>query len=203
MVPKDDGCSVLIAEIAAKCDIPSDVLVRLLRQAMTYGLFWEPSVGMIAHTELSKEMIRLSPLLSYQLEVCLPSSLRLPEWIQEAHGGTTGSKHKSAFQIAHATTDTWWSYAEKRPELIRNYGLYMALITNGGPHDVSHVVSGFAWGNLGDDAIVFDVGLAKIAASKTMVTNLQYRSEEPMALSVLLLPRHIPISPFLSRIVSI
>ncbi|KAH1281197.1 hypothetical protein KXW56_001100 [Aspergillus fumigatus] len=34
----------------------------------------------------------------------------------------------------------------------------MALITNGGPHDVSHVVSGFAWGDLGEDAVVIDVG---------------------------------------------
>ncbi|KAH1730469.1 hypothetical protein KXX25_007113 [Aspergillus fumigatus] len=34
----------------------------------------------------------------------------------------------------------------------------MALITNGGPHDVSHVVSGFAWGDLGEDAVVIHVG---------------------------------------------
>ncbi|KAL4993776.1 S-adenosyl-L-methionine-dependent methyltransferase [Aspergillus recurvatus] len=158
MVPQDDDRSTPVTEIATKCHIPSEILLRILRQAMTYGLFWEPSVGMVAHTELSKEMIRLSPLLSYQLEVCLPSSLRLPDWLKAAQAGKPDSEYKSAFQIAHATTDTWWSYAEKRPDLIQKYGLYMALITNGGPHDVSHVVSGFAWGDLGEDAVVIDVG---------------------------------------------
>lgn len=59
---------------------------------------------------------------------------------------------------------------KKRPDLIQKYGLYMALITNGGPHDVSHVVSGFAWGDLGEDAVVIDVRLAKMSQSTLVFT---------------------------------
>ncbi|EEP75423.1 predicted protein [Uncinocarpus reesii 1704] len=151
LVPPDGQIS--ISEIAKKCNISEEVLARILRQAMTYEVFHEPKEGFISHTAASREIPRLSPLLSYQLDVCLPSTLSLLDWLE----GERSKEHKSAFQIAHSTKDTWWSYAEKRPDLIQNYGRYMALITNGGPHDVNHVVSGFAWETLGN-AIVIDVG---------------------------------------------
>jgi 6-hydroxytryprostatin B O-methyltransferase len=142
-----------IADLSDKCDLPVDIVARVTRQAMSYGAFSEPKQGHIAHTDVSLEIPRLSPLLSYQLEVCLPSMARFQDWLEDEN-----KEHKSAFQIAHNTTDTWWSYASKRPELIENYGRYMALITTGGAHDVSYVLQGFAWGQLGTSLVV-DVGI--------------------------------------------
>ncbi|KAF7594578.1 hypothetical protein BBP40_008845 [Aspergillus hancockii] len=123
--------TISIPEVAQKCGLPIDILSRILRQAMTYGAFSEPEPGHIAQTDVSREIPRLSPMLSYQLEVCLPSMVRLLDWLKDQD-----REHKSAFQIAHNTTDNWWVYACKRPELIQNYGKYMALITTGGAHDV-------------------------------------------------------------------
>ncbi|KAJ5688656.1 hypothetical protein N7462_003048 [Penicillium macrosclerotiorum] len=151
LVPEED--SVSIKEVAANCGLPKDLLCRILRQAMSYGAFTEPELDHVAHTTLSKAMARMSPLLSYQLEVCLPSSLRLLDWL-----GAKDRGMRSPFQIAHDTTKNWWDFAEANPDLLHNYGQYMALITSGGPHDVSHVVSGYHWGDLGQDAIVVDVG---------------------------------------------
>lgn len=145
--------SISTKEVAAKCGLPNNLLCRILRQAMSYGAFTEPEPENVAHTTLLKAMARMSPLLTYQLEVCLPSSLHLLSWLR-----TADREGSSAFQIAHDTTDTWWDFSGTRPELLQNYGQYMALITNGGPHDVCHVVNGYAWGDLGKDAIVVDVG---------------------------------------------
>ncbi|KAE8341342.1 hypothetical protein BDV24DRAFT_163476 [Aspergillus arachidicola] len=144
--------NIPISELANKCGLPVDILRRILRQAMTYGAFSEPEPGRIAQTDVSKEIPRLSPLLTYQLDVCLPSMVRLLDWLKDIDG-----EYTCAYQIAHDTKDTWWSSASKRPELIENYGKYMALITSGGAHDVSYVLKGFAWEKLGD-AIVVDVG---------------------------------------------
>jgi len=156
---------ISIQELAVKCSLPTGVLARVLRQAMTYQVFKEDELGFVAHTEASREIPNLAPLLSYQLEVCLPSTMALLSWLKQE-----GEKeHKSPFQIAHHTNDTWWTYAEKRPLLIQNYGQYMALITNGGPHDVSHVVSGFAWDKLGS-AIVVDIGGADGFVGITLAT---------------------------------
>ncbi|GMG03555.1 unnamed protein product [Aspergillus oryzae] len=142
-----------ISELANKCGLPVDILRRILRQAMTYGAFSEPEPDCIAQTDVSREIPRLSPLLTYQLDVCLPSMVRLLDWLKDVDG-----EHACAYQIAHDTKDTWWSYASKRPELIENYGKYMALITSGGAHDVSYVLKGFAWEKLGN-AVVVDVSV--------------------------------------------
>ncbi|KAE8324781.1 S-adenosyl-L-methionine-dependent methyltransferase [Aspergillus sergii] len=144
--------NIPLSELANKCGLPVDILRRILRQAMTYGAFSEPESDCIAQTDVSKEIPRLSPLLTYQLDICLPSMVRLLDWLKDIDG-----EHTCAYQIAHDTKDTWWSSASKRPELIENYGKYMALITSGGAHDVSYVLKGFAWEKLGD-AIVVDVG---------------------------------------------
>lgn len=128
---------------------------------MTYGVFHEPEIGYVAHTEASLEIPRLAPLFTYQIGICLPSSTRLLDWVKEGEkkGDVNGDsnhkpKAKSPFQLAHSTTDTWWAYAEKRPDLIQNYGRYMALITSGGPHDVNHVSEGYEWESLGDATVV-------------------------------------------------
>ncbi|KAF5863999.1 hypothetical protein ETB97_008934 [Aspergillus alliaceus] len=144
--------TIAISEVADKCGLPTDILSRILRQAMTYGVFCELEPGYIAHTGLSQEILRLEPLLTYQLDVCLPSMVRLLDWLKDVD-----RDQKSAYQIAHNTTDTWWSSASKKPELIENYGKYMALITSGGAHDVSYVLKGFAWEEIGA-GIVMDVG---------------------------------------------
>ncbi|KAE8413836.1 S-adenosyl-L-methionine-dependent methyltransferase [Aspergillus pseudocaelatus] len=150
IVPLDG--SIRISELANKCGLPGDILQRILRQAMTYGAFSEPEPGCVAQTDVSKEIPRLSPLLTYQLDVCLPSMVRLLDWLKGVDG-----EHTCAYQIAHDTKDTWWSSASKKPELIENYGKYMALITSGGAHDVSYLLKGFDWERLGD-AVVVDVG---------------------------------------------
>ncbi|KNG91337.1 O-methyltransferase [Aspergillus nomiae NRRL 13137] len=144
--------SIAMSELAHKCGLPVDILRRILRQAMTYGAFSEPEPDCVAQTDVSREIPRLSPLLTYQLDVCLPSMVRLLDWLKDSD-----REHKCPYQIAHNTEDTWWTSASKRPELIENYGKYMALITSGGAHDVSYVLKGFAWEKLGK-AIVVDVG---------------------------------------------
>ncbi|KAF2753653.1 S-adenosyl-L-methionine-dependent methyltransferase [Pseudovirgaria hyperparasitica] len=151
LVPANGDIS--IEALADKVKLPADTLARILRQAMTYQVFREPRNGYISHTVTSMEIPRLEPLLTYQLEVCLPSSLGLIRWLKQGQEDAI----KSPFQVAHHTEDSWWEYAGKRPSLIQGYGRYMELITNGGPHDVSHVVRGFAWESLGE-ALVVDIG---------------------------------------------
>jgi len=151
MVPADGHVSQY--EIAKACNLPLEILVRLLRQAMTYDVFCEPKVGYVAHTEVSRVIPAMSPVLSYQLEICLPSTLKLLESLKESQDSQSKAS-RSPFQIAHSTPDTWWTYAEKSPTWTQEYGKYMALITSGGAHDVSHVVNGYDWAGLGPGTVI-------------------------------------------------
>ena len=155
MIPANGQISQL--EIAKACNLPTDIVARLLRQAMTYGVFCEPRVGFVAHTEISRVIPALSPMLSYQLEICLPSTFKLMESLKELQESEL-KESRSPFQIAHSTHDTWWTYAEKSPAWTQQYGKYMALITSGGAHDLSHIVRGYDWAGLGRGTVV-DVSL--------------------------------------------
>jgi hypothetical protein len=161
IIPPDGQLSM--QDAAAKCGLPAEILARVLRLAMTFDVFYEPEIGFVAHTEASLEVPKLSPLLWYQLEICWPSTLRLLDWLKLEDEDKT----KAPFQVAHSTKDSWWSYAEKRPSFIQDYGKYMAIITSGGPHDVSHVVRGFKWEQLGD-GIVVDVSRTQLDAFRTL-----------------------------------
>ena len=184
MIPTEGQLSLHDLTQASK--LPADILVRVLRQAMTYNVFREPELGFIAHTEASKLLPSLSPLLSYQLEICLPSTIKLLESLKEFQDHDSAQR-RSPFQIAHSTSDTWWSYAEKFPTWTQIYGRYMALIISGGAHDVRHVINGYDWAELGC-ATLIDVSRSIFATAKqvpvqTPVLNSSLRSVELMASS--------------------
>ena len=139
-------------ELALRCDLPKDILIRILRQAMTYGAFCEPQIGYIAHTDVSQAIPSLSPMLSYQLDICLPSTTGLVKSLQ------TG-RHQTAFQIAHQTWNSWWEWAAKSTGWSEKYQKYQSLMTRGGGHDTSHVIEGYDWRSLGTGFVV-DVGVS-------------------------------------------
>ncbi|KAL8927081.1 MAG: hypothetical protein Q9208_002627 [Pyrenodesmia sp. 3 TL-2023] len=145
--------------LAHACSLPEDILTRILRQAMTHFIFHEPQPNHVAHTALSLVIPSQSPLLSYQLEIALPSTMNLLETLSASRvEGWEGEGKKAAFQTAHNTTDNFFSYAEKTGTWMETYGQYQSLIAQGGAHDISHLLNGYNWAELGEDAHVIDVG---------------------------------------------
>ncbi|KAL8731041.1 MAG: hypothetical protein Q9166_003692 [cf. Caloplaca sp. 2 TL-2023] len=137
--------------LSQACSLSQDILTRIIRQAMTYNVFTEPQPGYIAHTETSKTIPSLSPLLNYQLEICLPSTTNLQESLEM-------DEKKTAFQLAHDTNDNWWEFAKKEGGWMEEYGKYQSIITQGGAHDVCHLLNGYDWGSLGESVTVIDIG---------------------------------------------
>ncbi|KAL8689685.1 MAG: hypothetical protein Q9218_004697 [Villophora microphyllina] len=140
--------------LSQTCNIAQDILTRILRQAMTYDVFREPQRGYVAHTPASRALIPLSPLLSYQLDICLPSTVHLLDHLQQKRKGEA----KLPFQIAHQTTDTWWDFASNNGNWMETYGHYQDLISQGGDHDASDLMYGFHWRSLPEGTTVIDIG---------------------------------------------
>ncbi|KAL8733918.1 MAG: hypothetical protein Q9181_003410 [Wetmoreana brouardii] len=135
------------------CNLPKPILTRILRQAMTYDVFCEPQADHVAHSDMSRLIPSLGDMFNYQFEICLPSAMSLPDSLQQC-----GDKPmKIAFQLAHKTTDNWWDFASKNGNLMEEYGKYQSLISQGGAHDVSHVLNGYDWAGL-EDALAADIG---------------------------------------------
>ncbi|KAL9605394.1 MAG: hypothetical protein Q9179_001410 [Wetmoreana sp. 5 TL-2023] len=135
------------------CNLPKPILTRILHQAMTYDVFCEPQADHVAHSDTSRFIPSLGNLFNYQFEICLPSAMSLPDSLQQR-----GDKPmRTAFQLAHKTTDNWWDFASKNGNMMEEYGEYQRLISQGGAHDVCHVLNGYAWAGL-EDAFVADIG---------------------------------------------
>ncbi|KAL8635590.1 MAG: hypothetical protein Q9228_006931 [Teloschistes exilis] len=149
-VPLDGQIS--FQELAQLCDLPCDLLTRILHQSMTYNVFCEPEIGFIAHTPISKIIPSYSALLDYQFKICLPSAMHLVESLRQPPG-----QKKTPFQIAQNTDDNWWEFANKNGNWMELYGRYQDLSCQGGALDVVHILSAYDWEGLGRSTVV-DIG---------------------------------------------
>ena len=93
------------AEIAKVCSIPESDCRRLLRHAMTFYIFSEPSPGVVAHTASSKALAAESPpvgiYLGFVAEEMLPASTRLVDAMQKWPGSEESSE--TGFALTYAT----------------------------------------------------------------------------------------------------
>ena len=146
--------TITFESLAQSCNLPQEILTRIIRQAMTFSVFSEPQAGHVAHTQTSLAIPSQAPLLNYQLEICLPSSTNL---LKSLDPDTKKDQEKTAFQLAHNTTDNWFDFAAKSGTWMEEYGKYQSLIAQGGAHDISHLVHGYDWAALGKVNII-DIG---------------------------------------------
>ncbi|KAL9600478.1 MAG: hypothetical protein Q9219_003129 [cf. Caloplaca sp. 3 TL-2023] len=167
--------------LARSCSLPTDILTRIIRQAMTYSVFHEPSPGLVAHTKTSLAIPALAPLLSYQLEICLPSTMHLlPSLLLQqkerqpppsSEDSPPETLPRNPFQLAHNTPLNFFAYAAKSPDLTRQYAAYQSLISppsssssnndhgaSDGPHSLSHLLAGYDWHLLPRTTHIVDVG---------------------------------------------
>lgn len=151
-----DG-QVTFQNLAESCNLPQDILTRIIRQAMTYDVFFEPQPGHVAHTKTSLAIPSQAPLLSYQLEIALPSSMNLLKSLKSEEG-------KTAFQIAHNTTDDFFTYASKTGNWMEEYGRYQSIIAQGGAYAMSHLINGYDW-----DKLVGSEGKEKAKGKATVI----------------------------------
>ncbi|KAL9577276.1 MAG: hypothetical protein Q9212_006473 [Teloschistes hypoglaucus] len=149
-VPLDGQIS--FQELAQLCNLPSDILIRILHQSMTYNVFCEPEIGFVSHSPISKIIPSYSALLDYQFNICLPSAMHLVESLRQPRG-----QNKTPFQIAQNTDDNWWEFANKNGDWMELYGRYQDLSSQGGATDVVHIVNAYDWQGLGRSTVV-DIG---------------------------------------------
>ena len=65
MIPS--GGQISFSDIAKQTELSEQIIVRLLRHAMTMRVFREPEPGMVAHTQASKMLA--SPFMNDWLKV--------------------------------------------------------------------------------------------------------------------------------------
>ncbi|KAF3920378.1 O-demethylpuromycin-O-methyltransferase [Dactylellina cionopaga] len=156
IVPLDSDISY--AEISEKCKLSELQIRQILRLAMTNRIFYEPRHGYVAHTAQSK-LLREDPLMlnwiSFNTDDLAPASMKVVEALQKWPG--SGEPTETAFALAH-NNETLFQFLAARPERAKRFGQAMSAFSTGQGYAVDHLVRGFDWDKLPNDATIVDVG---------------------------------------------
>ncbi|KAL2142529.1 hypothetical protein VTI28DRAFT_1086 [Corynascus sepedonium] len=141
LVPVDS--TITLAELEAKTSLDPINLARLLRMAMTNGIFREPSPGVIAHTAASRVLAEdenMQAWIGFNGEDIFPASAHVLQALK-AHPEAT-SLTRAGFQFAFGTVDKEPMFATfgKDPDRARRMGRAMASLTGGEGYEPSFFV---------------------------------------------------------------
>lgn len=152
-----DG-EVSFADLAAARNVDENLLRRVLRQAMTNNIFREPRVGYVAHTAESSALVRDPGTLNwigYTLEESFPASAHLVEATKKF--GASEAKNETAWNLANNTDLPIFEYLGHHPDRAARFAETMTALTSTDGYNVRHILDGYPWDALGDDATVVDV----------------------------------------------
>ncbi|KAI4130035.1 MAG: hypothetical protein LQ341_006507 [Variospora aurantia] len=146
------------AELAVTSGLPEVCVRRLLRHAMTFRIFQEPSEGIVRHTGASK-MLAERPLFRQWIgmvtnELWPPATKTvdaLVKWPGSEEPNHTG------FNIAHSTDASMFDEIAKHPDRDQRFADAMTYVSNLPGLEVHHPLNGYDWASLGESTIV-DVG---------------------------------------------
>jgi hypothetical protein len=157
-VPADQPISY--ADISAASGYPEHVLRRLYRYAMTNRIFTEPTPGLVAHTPISRLLLKPDAFdcLGMTMQELQPAmNGYLLEALKQYPEAT--EPNQTAYNIANDTKLPMYPFLGQNPERARRFGAGMRFFTVGDHTDLRHLVNAFPWDKVDrEDVRMVDVG---------------------------------------------
>ncbi|CAG8948659.1 hypothetical protein HYFRA_00001779 [Hymenoscyphus fraxineus] len=148
-------------EIARLCSLPESDTRRLLRFAMTFYIFHEPSPGIVAHTATSKalaEIPLLGQLAGFLSDEMWPAATRLVDAMEKWPGSEEPTE--SGFSIAYSTNKSMMDVVARDPKRALQMGGAMSIMHAGPGYSIQYITDNFDWGDAVNGVLV-DVGGAR------------------------------------------
>ncbi|TVY82551.1 O-methyltransferase gsfB, partial [Lachnellula suecica] len=147
------------AEIAQACGTSESDTRRLLRQAMTFYIFREPSPGVVAHTAGSKVLAEIPSVGAYidfvSLEM-LPSHGRLVDAMQKWPGSE--EPNEAGFAVAHNCDIPMFEVIASDPKRAERMVGGMSFLLSSPGFSVNYLLENFEWGSAAKGGLLVDVG---------------------------------------------
>ncbi|KAL8729373.1 MAG: hypothetical protein Q9166_004766 [cf. Caloplaca sp. 2 TL-2023] len=145
-------------EIAQISGFPRSKIQRILRHAISYRIFCEPRIGIVAHTAASK-YLATTPLMYEWIgmvtEEMWPAASKTVEAL--IRWSNSDEPNQSGFNIAHNTDETVFDELAMFPDRAARYAGAMTWFSTGPGLEATHVVNGFPWETLQTGTVV-DIG---------------------------------------------
>ncbi|KAF4633303.1 hypothetical protein G7Y89_g4822 [Cudoniella acicularis] len=144
--------------VARACSLTESDTRRILRHAMTYYIFREPSPGIVAHTAISKALVDLPPFESFVGfvgdEVC-PAGTRMVDAMVKWPGSE--EPNHTGFQLAEGTDLRLFDIIVKDPKRRQQAAECFAFAHSGSEYSIRHLLENFEWG-VAAEGLLVDVG---------------------------------------------
>lgn len=149
---KDISAKVGLAEAQVKAIVRQAAVNRVLREV-------DGSEGTrVEHTASSALLLRnhvMRDWYGHCVEEMFPAGAKLAEALEKYQGSK--APEDSAFNLAFNTRDPIYRFLEQHPERQARFFGAMEGVGKDPGHDLKHVVTGYPWAKLGNDATVVDV----------------------------------------------
>lgn len=137
-------------EIAEKSGLIKPLLFRILRCAMSNGIFDEDDNGRVRHTAASRAIATnegFRALLGLELVELGPASTKqIQTW--EKYGQDVGEPTQSAFSMYNETDQSLYGVLAADPERAKRFDAAMRFSTKDESWDLRHMLRAFDWASL-------------------------------------------------------
>lgn len=160
-VPTDGTISA--ADLAASVGLPLDITTRIVRQAITNGLFHETQPGIFAHNAASAALAYdaglrdIASLSSAGMSQILQRTADWLELVQKKAEGDDIEVPASVFELVYPGVGDVFNFAKKNPRFAGGYHKYMTARANTWRWKIEHMLKAPLWKTIGSKTIV-DVG---------------------------------------------
>ncbi|KAG9235075.1 putative O-methyltransferase [Amylocarpus encephaloides] len=159
-------------EIALACSLSESDTRRLLRQAMTFYIFHEPSPGVVVHTAASKALAENAGLGAYidwmSVEI-LPSYSRIVDAMET--WPNSEEPNEAGFSVANRTDISLFDTVAQHPRRAERMATAMSYLHNTPGYDIKPLLKSFNWGAAARGLLV-DIGGAGGSVSKEIARYL-------------------------------
>jgi len=134
------------AEMAAFCKQPESAVQRIVRHAIYFHCFAEPTKGTIAHTAMSRALASF-PHLSDALEefrgTLWPTAPRLVDAM--LRWPDSDNPNETAFNLSAGTDLTFWEYYAKHPEKAQRFAGAMTFLAKKPGREKEFLIDSVDW----------------------------------------------------------
>ncbi|KAK4451383.1 S-adenosyl-L-methionine-dependent methyltransferase [Podospora aff. communis PSN243] len=134
------------AQMAAFSNLPVSAVQRLVRHAIAYHVFAEPTKGTVAHTSMSQAIAtfpHLADAIEMFRDIMWPTAPRLADAIERWPGSEEPTE--TAFNLAQHTELGFWAYKAAHPEKTARFAAAMAFMTKKPGREMEFLLDNVDW----------------------------------------------------------
>ncbi|KAI1379802.1 sterigmatocystin 8-O-methyltransferase [Hypoxylon crocopeplum] len=156
------GGRISFAELAKQTGLKDQMVMRLLRHAMTMRVFREPEPGLVAHTKASKLIAssHMNAWLRIGTHEMWPAATKMPDALEKWPGSQ--EPNQTGFSLSRNSTQSIYDFVGSTPERGSQFAQVMGIWASRPDYAPSHAVNGYDWAALSSSFSASDQSMQRI-----------------------------------------